>query len=126
MGKEVSFTSIHSLPPGTEDIPRDLGTAELNSSVDLQTELLRAGWAKTKELKRDPTDEDIKRQELEEDARKGGRGMWNPQGAKVELYLFMSTLSHVTKEVVDTRSTSKYACRFPGIFTRMERKVARW
>ena len=76
MGKEVSFTSIHSLPPGTEDIPRDLGTAELNSSVDLQTELLRAGWAKTKELKRDPTDEDIKRQELEEDARKGGRGMW--------------------------------------------------
>ncbi|PAV18694.1 transcription factor [Pyrrhoderma noxium] len=66
----------------TEDIPRDLGIAELNSSVDLQTELLRAGWAKTKELKRDPTDEDIKRQELEEDARKGGRGMWNPQGAK--------------------------------------------
>ncbi|KAL5528449.1 hypothetical protein ACEPAF_7585 [Sanghuangporus sanghuang] len=84
VGKQVSFTSIHSLPPGTDDVPRDLGSAELVASppVDLSTELLRAGWAKTKELKREPTEEDEKRKALEDDARANGRGMWNPQGPK--------------------------------------------
>ena len=81
----MSFASIHSLPPGTDDVPRDLGNAELVATppVDLTTELLRAGWAKTKELKRDPTEEDDKRKALEDDALANGRGMWNPQGPKV-------------------------------------------
>ncbi|EJD02961.1 transcription factor [Fomitiporia mediterranea MF3/22] len=93
VGKEVSFTSIHSLPPGTDDIPRDLGNATLappapqngqapGAPIDIATELLKSGWAKTKESKREPTEEDDKRKAFEEDARAGGRGIWNPQGPK--------------------------------------------
>lgn len=86
VGKEVSFTSIHSLPLGTDDIPRDLGNAELPGGIDIATELLRAGWAKTKEIKREPTEDDNKRRDLENEARTGGKGMWNPQGAKVRTF----------------------------------------
>ncbi|KAH8119402.1 transcription factor [Phellopilus nigrolimitatus] len=88
VGKEVAFASIHALPPGTDDVPRDLGNAELASTAagapptDLATELLRAGWARAKELKREPTEEDARRRDLENDAHTGGRGMWNPQGPK--------------------------------------------
>lgn len=86
VGKEVSFTSIHSLPLGTDDIPRDLGNAELPGGIDIANELLRAGWAKTKEIKREPTEDDNKRRDLENEARTGGKGMWNPQGAKVRTF----------------------------------------
>ncbi|KAI5123940.1 hypothetical protein M0805_006355 [Coniferiporia weirii] len=85
VGKEVTFSSIHSLPLGTDDVPRDLGNAELvvqDTTTDIATELLRAGWAKTKDIKREPTEEDNRRKDLENDARTGGRGMWNPQGQK--------------------------------------------
>lgn len=81
VGKEITFTSSHSLPPN-EDVPRDLGNGEINGH-DLATELLKNGWAKVKEIKREPTEEDTKRKELETEAKNAGRGVWNPHGPKV-------------------------------------------
>lgn len=91
VGKEAAFTSLHSLPPGQDDTARDVGTAELAPPaagappVDVASELLRAGWAKVKEptKTREPTDEDVRRRDLEAEARAAGRGMWNPEGPKV-------------------------------------------
>ncbi|KAG9221028.1 hypothetical protein CCMSSC00406_0002372 [Pleurotus cornucopiae] len=78
VGKEVTFTSIHSLP-SNDDVPRDLGSAEIGG-VDLSTELLKNGWAKIKESKRDPTEEDLKKKEIEIEAKAAGKGVWNPHG----------------------------------------------
>ncbi|KAF9566683.1 transcription factor [Agrocybe pediades] len=80
VGKEVTFTSIHSLPTN-DDVPRDLGNAEIGG-VDLTSEVLRNGWAKLKELKREPTEEDNKKKELEAEAKAAGKGIWNPHGQK--------------------------------------------
>jgi staphylococcal nuclease domain-containing protein 1 len=63
-------------------VQRDIGTAEI-AGLDVATELLKAGWAKVKETKRDPTEEDIKRKELEAEAQTAGKGLWNPHGPKV-------------------------------------------
>ncbi|KAG6918719.1 hypothetical protein DXG01_012204 [Tephrocybe rancida] len=78
VGKEITFTSSHSLP-SNDDVPRDLGNAEIGG-VDLASELLKNGWAKLKDIKREPTDEDLKKRELENEARAGGKGLWNPHG----------------------------------------------
>lgn len=78
VGKEVSFTTIHSLPTN-DDVPRDLGSAEIGG-VDLTSELLRAGWAKLKEIKREASEEDLKKRDLESEAKAAGRGIWNPHG----------------------------------------------
>ncbi|KAF9481526.1 hypothetical protein BDN70DRAFT_830817 [Pholiota conissans] len=80
VGKEISFTSIHSLP-SNDDVPRDLGSAEIGG-VDLTSELLKNGWAKLKEIKREPSEEDNKKKELENEAKATGRGIWNPHGPK--------------------------------------------
>ncbi|EJD52667.1 hypothetical protein AURDEDRAFT_111290 [Auricularia subglabra TFB-10046 SS5] len=80
VGKEITFTTTHSLP-SQDGTPRDFGVAEIGGH-DLATELLRNGFAKAKELKRDPTEEDLKRRELENEAKVNSRGMWNPQGPK--------------------------------------------
>lgn len=63
-------------------MPRDLGNAEVGG-VDLTSELLKNGWAKLKEIKREPTEEDIKKRELENEAKAAGRGLWNPHGPQV-------------------------------------------
>ncbi|KAF8070533.1 hypothetical protein FPV67DRAFT_1025672 [Lyophyllum atratum] len=78
VGKEISFTSAHSLP-SNDDVPRDLGSAEIGG-VDLASELLKNGWAKMKEVKREPTDEDLRKRELENEAKAAGKGFWNPHG----------------------------------------------
>ncbi|KAH0589010.1 hypothetical protein H2248_004787 [Termitomyces sp. 'cryptogamus'] len=78
VGKEITFTSLHSLP-SNDDVPRDLGNAEVGG-VDLTSELLKSGWAKLKEIKRELTEEDLKKRELENEARASGRGLWNPHG----------------------------------------------
>ncbi|KAG5730041.1 hypothetical protein E4T56_gene5842, partial [Termitomyces sp. T112] len=78
VGKEITFTSLHSLP-SNDDVPRDLGNAEVGG-VDLTSELLKSGWAKLKEIKRELTEEDLKKRELENEARAAGRGLWNPHG----------------------------------------------
>lgn len=81
MGKEISFTSIHSLP-SNDDIPRDLGNAEIGG-VDLSSELLKHGWAKLKEIKREASEEDNKKRDFENEAKAAGKGIWNPHGQKV-------------------------------------------
>ncbi|KAF9465009.1 hypothetical protein BDZ94DRAFT_1281658 [Collybia nuda] len=78
VGKEISFTSSHSLP-SNDEIPRDLGVAEIGG-LDLASELLKNGWAKLKETKRELTDEDLKKKELENEAKGAGKGLWNPHG----------------------------------------------
>ncbi|KAF5393303.1 hypothetical protein D9757_000664 [Collybiopsis confluens] len=80
VGKEVSFISTHSLPTN-DDVPRDLGSAEIGG-LDLTTEILKNGWAKTKESKREPTEEDFRKRDLENEAKSAGLGMWNPHGPK--------------------------------------------
>lgn len=81
VGKEISFVSTHSLPPNDE-VPRDFGVAEIGGH-DVGAELLKSGWAKTKESKREPSEDDTKKKELENEAKAAGRGLWNPHGPKV-------------------------------------------
>jgi staphylococcal nuclease domain-containing protein 1 len=76
------------LPPN-DDVPRDFGTAEIGG-LDVGSELLRSGWAKIKELKRDPTEEDLKKKDLEAEAKGTGKGLWNPHGPKVRRPIFTS------------------------------------
>ncbi|PFH51564.1 hypothetical protein AMATHDRAFT_3013 [Amanita thiersii Skay4041] len=78
VGKEITFVTSHSLPPN-DDVPRDIGSAEVGG-VDLTSELLRNGWAKLKDSKREPTEEDLKKKELENEAKSANKGLWNPQG----------------------------------------------
>jgi staphylococcal nuclease domain-containing protein 1 len=82
VGKEIAFTSSHQLPPGEGDTSRDLGNGEVNG-VDITNELLLNGWAKVKESKREPTEDDLRRKGLESEAKSAGRGQWNPHGPKV-------------------------------------------
>jgi staphylococcal nuclease domain-containing protein 1 len=65
----------------TDGGPRDIGTASIGG-LDVASELLRNGFAKTKEIKRDPNEDDLRRRELEAEAKAGSLGMWNPQGPK--------------------------------------------
>ncbi|KAG9316712.1 hypothetical protein JVU11DRAFT_2772 [Chiua virens] len=78
VGKPISFTSTHSLP-SNDDITRDIGTAEIGG-LDVTSELLKNGWAKVKDLKRDPTEDDIRKRDLEAEAKVAGSGFWNPHG----------------------------------------------
>lgn len=81
VGKPIAFTPTHALPPN-DDVPRDIGSAEIGGA-DLAAELLRNGWARLKDLKRDPTEEDLRKRELESEAKAAGKGIWNPHGPKV-------------------------------------------
>lgn len=45
--------------------------------------MLLHGWAKVKDLKREATDDDLRRKGLESEAKSGSRGQWNPHGPKV-------------------------------------------
>jgi len=83
VGKEITFTSSHALA-SNDDVPRDLGNGEIGG-LDIATELLRNGWAKLKELKREPTEDDLRRKDIEAEAKAAGRGVWNPHGPKVRL-----------------------------------------
>ncbi|EIN12033.1 transcription factor [Punctularia strigosozonata HHB-11173 SS5] len=94
VGKPVTFSVAHTLPPGEGDVQRDIGTAEI-SGVDVAAELLKAGWAKVKDAKRDPTDDDLRRKELEAEAQSAGKGVWNPHGPKARtVHYMMPTDSH--------------------------------
>ncbi|TRM69350.1 hypothetical protein BD626DRAFT_473754 [Schizophyllum amplum] len=79
VGKEITFTSTHSLPPNDETL-RDLGTADIGGH-DLSVELTKAGWAKVKDHK--GADEDPRTRmlrDLENEAKAAGKGLWNPHG----------------------------------------------
>jgi staphylococcal nuclease domain-containing protein 1 len=89
VGKEISFTSTHSLP-SNDDVPRDIGNAEIGG-LDLASELLTNGWAKLKEIKRDPTNDDLRRRDLEHEAKVATKGLWNPHGCQVgRVLLYLS------------------------------------
>lgn len=81
VGKPISFTSTHSLPPN-DDITRDLGTVEIGG-LDVTSELLKNGWVKVKDLKREPTEDDTRKRELEAEAKGAGLGIWNSHGPQV-------------------------------------------
>ncbi|KAH9915674.1 transcription factor [Fomitopsis serialis] len=87
VGKPVTFTVSHSLPPN-EDVPRDIGVAQIGD-VDLASELLRNGWAKLKDMKREPAEDDLQRRELESEAKAAGKGVWNPHGPKARTVHYM-------------------------------------
>jgi staphylococcal nuclease domain-containing protein 1 len=78
VGKEIAFISTHSMP-SNDEVPRDFGTAEIGG-LDVASELLKSGWAKVKELKREPTEEDSRKKDLENEAKSAGKGLWNPHG----------------------------------------------
>ncbi|KAF8236472.1 hypothetical protein L208DRAFT_1432421 [Tricholoma matsutake] len=78
VGKEISFTSTHSLH-SNDDVPRDIGNAEIGG-LDLASELLKNGWGKLKEIKREPTDEDLRKRDMENEAKIAAKGLWNPHG----------------------------------------------
>lgn len=78
VGKEISFTSTHSFP-SNDDVTRDFGTAEIGG-MDVASEMLKNGWAKVKESKRDPTEDDIRKRDIEAEAKAGGKGLWNSHG----------------------------------------------
>ncbi|KAF8678179.1 Tudor domain [Rhizoctonia solani] len=80
VGKPITFTKTHSLPP-KDGIESDFGHAEIGGK-DVATEVLRAGFARCKELKREPTEDDNRRKDIEAEARNSMVGMWNPQGPK--------------------------------------------
>jgi staphylococcal nuclease domain-containing protein 1 len=81
VGKEISFTSTHSLS-SNDDIPRDIGNAEIGG-LDLASELLKNGWGKLKEIKREPTEEDLRKREIETEAKAAAKAIWNPHGPQV-------------------------------------------
>ncbi len=53
------------------------------NGADLASEILKNGWAKLKESKREPTPEDLKRKDLENEAKAANKGVWNPHGPQV-------------------------------------------
>lgn len=89
VGKEISFTSTHSLS-SNDDVPRDIGNAEIGG-LDLACELLRSGWGRLKDMKREPTDEDVRKREIESEAKNAGKGLWNPHGPQVRNFIFYFT-----------------------------------
>jgi staphylococcal nuclease domain-containing protein 1 len=81
VGKPIVFTVAHNLP-SNDDTERAIGSAEIGG-LDVASELLKAGWAKLKEIKREPTEADTKKKDLESEAKAAGKGVWNPHGPKV-------------------------------------------
>lgn len=68
--------------PTNDEVSRDIGNAEVGG-VDLSSEVLKNGWAKLKEIKRELSEEDNQRKSLESEAKSAGKGVWNPNGPKV-------------------------------------------
>ncbi|KIJ18624.1 hypothetical protein PAXINDRAFT_161466 [Paxillus involutus ATCC 200175] len=83
VAKPVSFTSTHSVP-SNDDTTRDFGTAEIGG-LDVVSEMLKNGWAKVKDLKREPTEEDTRKRDLEAEAKAAGKGIWNPHGPQARV-----------------------------------------
>lgn len=87
VGKPVTFTVAHSLS-SNDDTPRDIGSVDMQG-VDITTQLLKAGWAKLKEMKREPTEADLKKRDLEAEAKAAGKGIWNPHGPMARKVAYM-------------------------------------
>lgn len=102
-------------------MPRDFGNAEIGG-LDLASELLKNGWAKLKENKREPTEEDTRKRDLENEAKSSGKGLWNPHGQQVcTNLLFLNRVAHYTDS--GACCTSHDANEFAGIRDGMEGKT---
>lgn len=125
VGKSISFTSTHSLPPN-DDITRDLGTAEIGGR-DVTSELLKNGWTKIKDVKREPSEDDIRKRDLEAEAKAAGLGLWNPHGPQVcprcPGRLFVLT---IVGTCPGSCCPSHDAPRFSGIHFGVEGEIDRW
>lgn len=126
VGKPVSFTSTHSLPPN-DDITRDIGIAEV-AGLDVTSELLKNGWAKVKDLKREPTEDDTRKHDLEAEAKAAGLGLWNPHGPQVRPTSLACILVSLTIAVtwLVSCSPSHDASGLSGFRFRVEGKISRW
>lgn len=96
VGKEVTFVATHQLPPSTTDpgVQRDFGNVEFNG-VDLATDLLRTGWAKVKEGKKGELgEEDLRKKDLEAEAKSAGRGIWKAEGPTVSILTILRYISN--------------------------------
>lgn len=87
--------------------------------------MLKNGWVKLKELKREPTEEDLRRRELEAEAKTAKRGIWNPQGPQVSNIPFGCTPC-VIHYLSDLHSSSHSANRLCSICVRVERETTGW
>jgi staphylococcal nuclease domain-containing protein 1 len=106
--------------PSNDDVPRDLGSAEIGG-VDLSSELLRNGWAKLKEIKREPSEEDLKKRELENEAKAAGRGIWNPHGQTVNILTRPGPVWNTSSfAFIGTHGTSHDASGLPRICVGVE------
>lgn len=85
----------------------------------MASELLKNGWAKLKEIKREASDEDNKKKDLEIEAKNAGKGIWNPHGQKVVAYVVATTLFSTL--ITGAYGQSFNACRLSGICDGMER-----
>ena len=119
VGKEISFVSTHSLP--NDEVTRDFGNAEIGGH-DLATELLRNGWARLKDIKREPTEEDSRKRDLESEAKSAGKGIWNPHGPQVDFVLQVRIFPEL---IIGTKSTPHNASGLASFCVRMERKITR-
>jgi hypothetical protein len=45
--------------------------------------MLKNGWAKVKESKRDPSEDDNRKRDIEAEAKAAGKGLWNSHGPQV-------------------------------------------
>lgn len=87
------------------------------------SEILRNGWAKLKEMKRELTEEDNKKKDIENEAKSAGKGVWNPHGPQVCLLLM--ALDHLITSYSGSYGQLHNANRFPGIRHGMEGKAYR-
>jgi len=60
-----------------------------------------------KEIKREPTDEDNKKKEIENEAKAAGKGIWNPHGQQVgcisSFFLILSLFEGARSPLHDAR-----------------------
>lgn len=109
----------HSLS-SNDDTPRDIGSVEF-SNADVATQLLKAGWAKLKEIKREPTEADLKKREAEAEAKAAGKGIWNPHGPKVRFsHDLLRMLTYPPSHNAGSCGTLHDAGRLSGLHHRME------
>ena len=70
---------------------------------------MKNGWAKTKDLKKDPSEDDIKMKDLEREAQVAGKGLWNPHGPQVRYWLLLHLFPGIDHSKPGTDGPSYYA-----------------
>lgn len=85
--------------------------------------MLRNGWVKIKESKRDPTDDDVRKRDIEAEAKAAGKGLWNSHGPQVCDFGNYALL--VASAIpVGSRRAPNNASRFASICFGMEGQIS--